>query len=360
MLYKNSLRLFISTAAIFLLSMVAVNYFVDGGYLFYRAKQFETQLSQAFLKQKSVLICTNFNDRRVKKALIENRQQPADVLVFGSSRSMPIRQDLFPGLNFFNASVTGGTLEDDLALYYLYQKRGWHPKVVVISLDQWLINKNNPLFPWKLALALEANALKKILNKPQSRLLNAYYHWFSNVDRYSQLLSIYYFKASIANRAESLLSDPTQQQLAQLPHCALQLPNGTRLTSVREEATAAAQAIFSGTQDIQRSSMPLALDPQEMQLLDDFVNYLQQSGVKVVFYLPPYEPASYRALMKDPNYRVVDISEKYFRNLARKYHLLVIGSYDPQSLNLTSDYFIDDVHMKKAGIDQVFRQKILS
>jgi hypothetical protein len=360
MFYKKFLRLFISIAMFFLLSMVIVNYFFDGGYLFYRAEPFEEQLTRAFLTQKSALICTNFNDRHVKKALIENMQQPVQVLIFGSSRSMPIRQDLFRGLSFFNASVTGGTLDDDLALYYLYQKKGWHPKIVMISLDQWLINKNTLLFPWKMALALESNALKIILKKPQPRWLSAYYHWFANIDRYSQLFSIYYFKASIINYASALITNPTQQQLAQFPHCSLQFPNGTRLTSNREEATAAAQAIFSGTQDIQRSSMPLVLDQEKMQLLDNFVNYLQHSGVTVVFYLPPYEPASYRALQKDPNYHVVSISEHYFLDLAHKYHLSVIGSYDPTQLNLNSDYFIDDVHLKKAGIDQIFQSQIFS
>src|SRR5690242_3591258 len=138
-IYKNILRLFLSVLVIFLLAMTAVNYFVDGGFLFHRAKKFESTLAQAFLQQQKILICRNYNDRQVKKSFIEHLKQAPEVLIFGSSRSMPIREDLFRGLSFFNASVTGGTLEDDLALYYLFQKKGQHPKVVIISLDQWLI-----------------------------------------------------------------------------------------------------------------------------------------------------------------------------------------------------------------------------
>jgi len=39
----------------------------------------------------------------------------------------------------------------------------------------------------------------------------------------------------------------------------------------------------------------------------------------------------------------------------RKNHIKIIGSYNPDDLNLSSDYFLDGIHLNQNGINSIFK-----
>jgi hypothetical protein len=86
------------------------------------------------------------------------------------------------------------------------------------------------------------------------------------------------------------------------------------------------------------------------------VSYLQSKQVNVVFYLAPYHPVVYKALLLSPKQKVIVDIEKYYRDFAQKHQLKILGSYDPSKVGLSEKDFYDDMHASKEGVEQIFRQ----
>ena len=73
-------------------------------------------------------------------ALLDIDPGRLEVVVVGSSRSMEVRADFFPGRTFYNSSVGSARLPDYVALYEAYRARGIKPSLFVIGIDPWVLN----------------------------------------------------------------------------------------------------------------------------------------------------------------------------------------------------------------------------
>jgi len=360
-IYYKYLRQFLMICILLFCSIIGINYFLDGGNYFYRSNKYENDLTTALLEKNNVLICSNYNDRNIKKILLLKVFKQPDLLIFGSSRTMAIDNTLFTNYSLFNSSVTSGTLEDDIALYYLYQKRGWKPKLIILGLDPWIIS-NGSSTKWKTVFLSEYWQANKLFFNQQMDISNYYYQYINSlIEKNLQLISPSYLKESLSNvklilnKQSTIIINPSLDQINQFPACYLQFLNGTRLTSLSEEKTLADQADYAGSIEMHRlTPSELNLNKQKMYEFEEFINYLTHQGIQIIFYLTPYEPAAYAEIKKNPNLKSFDIIEKYFTKIAFKYHIKLIGSYNPSALNLSSNDFIDEIHLKKKGINKIF------
>ncbi len=365
-IYYKNLIIFLILNGILLLSIILINYYGDGGNRFFHSAVFEDKLVKALLSDKNVLVCSNYNDRNVKKLLLKNISTPRDVLIFGSSRTMLLRQDLFDNSSFFNNSVTTASLEDDIALYYLYQQRGWKPKKIVIGLDPWIIIDNPDAVLWKEDFLNEYNNAVQSFFGGRKQLLYSYQHINAILEKNKQLLSLGYLKDSIKNlkflqnialfrsNSNNIIIEPTPDQLNFFSTCHLYQSDGVRLTSNAEELTSSAQADYAGSVEAHHLSV-MSLSYKRMHTFEQFIDYLSKQGIEVVFYFPPYEPEAYHEIEKAINYQMIMQIDKYFHSVASRYHIKSLGSYNPFALHLTANDFVDDVHLKKQGIDKLFK-----
>jgi len=80
--------------------------------------------------------------------------------------------------------------------------------------------------------------------------------------------------------------------------------------------------------------------------------YLKNKGVNIIVYLAPFEPTFYQHIVKYNNFTKYnnDILEFLSKN-----NIEVIGSYNPEDLNLTSSYFLDSVHPNEDAIKLIFK-----
>src|SRR3989338_6442097 len=125
-----------------LLVMTGFNYFMDPAGLF-RGNDYYEGLAGILLKGNNISNLVNYDDRLLQKYLIEGLPEKKGIVLLGSSRVMQISSDFFPGHTFMNHGVAGASLEDDMAIYWLYRKQGLLPSTVIIGLDPWLLNKNS-------------------------------------------------------------------------------------------------------------------------------------------------------------------------------------------------------------------------
>ncbi|EKD73007.1 MAG: hypothetical protein ACD_45C00485G0013 [uncultured bacterium] len=363
-IYYKNLILFFSLTIILFMIIILVNYYGDGEYHFFRSSSFEYKLTDALLNQNKALICINYNDRNVKRLLLKQIPEQPKVLILGSSRTMSIGNNFFNNVHFFNASVHTANLEDHIAIYYLYHQRGWKPRKILIGLDPWIISKSNAETLWKITFLSEYREARKLFTTDKQDTINFYYQNISRfLEKNKELLSPYYLIDSLKNIKMLLKQDiknriiinPNTIQIDHFPSCHLHLPDGTYLTSITEESTSATQADYAGSVEIHRfSSTSLELSRKKMELFEQFIDYLSKQGIEIIFYLPPYEPMFYSKIKKNSNDQIFNVTENYFRSIAAQHHIKVMGSYNPFLFNLTSNDFIDDIHLKKQGIDKLF------
>jgi hypothetical protein len=364
LLYRRLLIIFLSLLGLLFLSIVLINYYIDGANYFFQSKNFERKLATQLLNNNNVLVCTNYNDRSLKRTLLQQLSKRPRILIFGSSRSMPISHELFNEHSFFNASVSSARLEDDMALYAIYARRGWKPDVVIIELSQWILDKSDVMLMWKTTFLSEYYAAKQAAYnhatpiKLKDKLGGLW-------EKYSQLLSLSYFKNSLKKLnlthqlihnslpLDSIVTRPNTTDLSAFPTCYLQYPNGTRATAQTDEAVSPTQADFVSLQDL-KHPWPTTIDIDYQDLFEHFIRYLINQNVQVIFYLPPYEPKAYAEFQKNPAYKIENITEQYFLKLAEQYHLAVIGSYNPTKLHLSSSDFFDYTHLKAHAFKKIF------
>ncbi|OGT37940.1 MAG: hypothetical protein A3F11_02915 [Gammaproteobacteria bacterium RIFCSPHIGHO2_12_FULL_37_14] len=349
---------------IILLVLTALfNYFYDGGNEFFQSRNLEKKISTALINNKKILVCSNYNDRSVQKELIKHIKHSPQVLTLGSSRTLPVTKELFHGMTFYNASVTGGTLQDDISLYYVFQRNGLQPKVIVISIDPWLLDRNSGEIKWRTSFFNEFRKGEKLIKHDKTW---SYQDKFLGIfEKYSQLVSSGYFIASLKNfslvRKLSLTNLPPnkiiigpEMDIKNYPNCSLLLPEGGRLNSIAEESVTAATADYLGKKKIIETSHDMTINANDADLFETFITFLKARHINIIFYFPPYEPAAYHTILKDENYRTVYHIENHFLNLAKKYNIKVIGNYNPNKLSLHSNDFIDYIHIKKRALDKIF------
>ncbi len=171
--------------------MAGFNYFVDPANLF-KPIEYEREIASILLAKKNIVGISNFDERIMQRFYVNGLTSKKDVIVLGSSRSLQIGSELFPGKDFFNNSVSGASLEDYLAIYQLYRAKGLTPKTIILVLDPWLLNKNNGQHRWE-SLKLEySDFLKNISDKKE-------YFSFNNMffRKYAELFSPDYFQESL-------------------------------------------------------------------------------------------------------------------------------------------------------------------
>ena len=89
-----------------------------------------------------------------------------------------------------------------------------------------------------------------------------------------------------------------------------------------------------------------------IQLFEDFINYLKFNKVDVILFLPPYNPISYDLLLESEKYNMILSAEKYLINFSKLKNVSLKGSYNPYEYGLINEDFFDAVH----GRNQVFKQ----
>ena len=130
------------------LTVAATNYCVDPAQLF-SGGNYEKGVAGILLSGNNVANVSNYDERLLQKAYVNNLKRRNDVIVLGSSRSMQLRSHLFPGMSFFNHGVSGASIEDYLAIYELYEQRELAPSVVVLGLDPWILNQYSKQDRWE-------------------------------------------------------------------------------------------------------------------------------------------------------------------------------------------------------------------
>ncbi|GAP72096.1 hypothetical protein SAMD00024442_24_12 [Candidatus Symbiothrix dinenymphae] len=336
------------------LSIVATNYFVDPANLF--RKGYGSDIVDYLLQGYNVAGATNYDERSLQRQYIEKLPKCPTEIVLGSSRVMLIGQTMTGNERLMNHGVTGAVLEDLMAIYYLYEKKGCNQlHKVLIGLDPWLLNVNHGNTSWTI-LKNEYNDFANILLKKGKRF--QFGASWGNFYKYPELFSFSYLKSSIAylRKLKKPICKPTKEAINE---------DGTKRIdgSVAYDTTyrnADLKEINQKARDFNANPIYLiknftSLWQDYCLLFSKFIEYLQQKGIEVEFILLPFHPQVYNYFRTDNYYKIVLDVETYFVNYATKHQITVYGSYDPEKYRLGEFDFYDGFHPKEAAIEKILQ-----
>ncbi len=338
-----------------LLFVVGLNYYEDPAKLFRHS--YEQGIADLLLSGKNVEGITNYDERILQKYIIKELTAPKDIIVLGSSRSMLISSALFPAYTFLNNSVSGGGIQDYIAMSELYYEGGIPPRTVLICLDPWVLNRYNNQDRWQTLATEYQNGVKRIGNQPEELVLNAL-----PLKKYLELFSPAYFQSSLRQYLKNI-NDPSS-----LGYYATEDMYGDDVIK-RSDGSLAYQLEFrsaSSREVLDKAINYVSKDPVyslgKFEQLDadyvtatrDLVEYLTQHGVQVVLYLPPYHPYVYEQLINSDKYEIILDAQEEFIQIATENKSIVVGSYDPADIPCSMDEFYDGMHPQETCIKRIF------
>jgi hypothetical protein len=320
---------------------------------------YETGVAALLLSGKNVANLVNYNERNLQKKIIHGLSIAPEVVVLGSSRCLPIDSGFFPGHLFLNSFVSGASLEDYLGVFDMYRKRELKPKLVIIGLDPWVLNRNNGQKRWK-DLNDEYIEMKSILGFSTTHLWRIKENILNRMVKYKEFFSPAYFvKSSIdlikkGSAGKKYWATDKLQAEEPIKRADGSYDYGKKVREKKIADINIDARIFIMTKPLSYLGEFTELDQSTMQLLDCFTDYLRKNDINVMFFLPPYHPTVYDVIKANPSYAMVAESEKWYRYLADKYKIKIIGSYDPKALSLEESDFYDGMHPNKQAIYLIF------
>ncbi len=354
------MKLFFKKLVYFLpipLIICGINFFVDPMRLYIAT---EKQISQLLLKGSNVAYSAYYDDKLLQKYYINGISTAKEIVVVGSSRSMTIGSNLFPGRSFFNSSVSTAVLKDHMSIYWLYRTRGFVPSTMIIGLDPWILNKASDIAQYG-SLEREYNEILNFISMRQQRHSKfqafRYATW-----KYFELLSPSYFQRSIAS-----LSKRVSQKNDNKPYCYAtvnfsedeQVIHSDGSTSfLKESRQKTAEEVRKISADVTNHLNFNKLDLDVLERLGKFLDLLSRDKVRVVFFLPPFHPKAYQMLISSEKYRIIVEAQKCFARMAKDRRIEIIGSYDPEDLSFTEADFYDAMHPKKEALDRYLTGRI--
>ena len=336
-------RQFLSTSSALLLSVLVLSSLLCLGFISrIVADGAEDRLARE-LASSDFIYYQNMDERKFNFARLGGHLRPVKTLVVGSSRVMQVGS-LTLNVPVLNLSVSGASIEDHIA-FSAEAIAQYKPNRIIIGLDPWLLNQNDDQERWRSINSLyvywQAN-----IRKDNELGGNDVSYFFKNkyVSKPDSVFYRAYKKINIVGRQTPMNGDA--EAIDKKHYDGSHIYNRAYANRTDEAIT----ADFDILRDYSMNEYELDLVAEKKLL--ELVSWAQMNGVKVIFVLPPYHPNLY-SMIADEKQVILDI-EKRFRDLARKYGVELVGSYDPRRVGCSKSEFYDGMHPKLSCMTKVF------
>lgn len=331
-----------------LLFVIGVNFYQDPANLF-KNGAYELEMASHTLKGIHVTQVTNFKERNYMQLMAEKRSDTPTTLVIGSSKTLMLETDMQSDSLFYNASVSGGCMEDLLTTYNLFDQRKTKVKRLIIGVEPWYLNENYVFDRWKEVGSSYYEMLDKIAYPYPEKNLQKWYE-----SPYWELFSLSYFQQSFVDftRGVDLKIKPTTSKDNERAtkrsdgsySYESSYRNRTEEEVRRNAESEISEVIMKGFGDFKR------LSPSKKEQFEKFITYVQKQGVEVNLVVLPYHPLVYAHFKKSPKYQIAFEADSYFRKLSQEKGLFYFGGFDPAPFGFEAKDYYDAVHCNNAAV----------
>ena len=339
-----------------LLCMVAaVNWYVDSyAYLRVTYDQIGEQMAVNSMNVTG-LEESDFNDRKLLLACLKQQKEAKELIVAGSSRVMNFDHDMFGTDSFYKTALSESTIYDLLAVAGILEQNGRMPDKMIIGVDAFLFNASHNNDRWK-ELGEYANYMGVVLDgKLEEGNLDPQ---ISTGRDHSKWLSLDYFRYNITlvmdrkRFAVDYTQDWETEQYLKHYDGSIAYQRSLREVDVKDVEELTRQSIEE--QVVYRMTDFHEIDEQSMERFAALVDYLEESGVEVILYLPPYSPMMYNYIESAEQYQITFQVEERIRQIATDKGVALYGSYDPAGCGLEMTDLYDIYHVKTEKMMDTF------
>lgn len=297
----------------------------------------EAKLAKLLTNHKAIY-SINMDERQFIKNRINYENSNPEILAIGSSRLMQLSKKVINN-NLLNLSVSGASIEDQIVISLMAIEK-FKPKSVILGADPWLFNKFNGQDRWKSYLEEYNFYLKKIIPFADDgiEVKKKYFNYNFLIpklilDKIYTFLTVRSVDDNIVNKEINF-----SKQLIN--------KDGSR-TYAKKDITKEIKKTL-----INYSMNKYKFSEEKYEIYQNFLSYLKKNNnLEIYLFLSPFHPDSYQFTLNEvPQYEEV---EKIYNNLAKKYNIKILGSYDAEINFCKNNEFYDSIHPKQDCLKKI-------
>lgn len=279
--------------------------------------------------------------------------KPAQYILLGSSRSMQISQSTLKKNSFYNLSVSGGcTIEDYLSEVYILESLNKIPNYLLLEVSPSMFNnytRHHQYQDWGNSYEYMKDMITggELIKKDESSLLGI---------QYKDLIAPSYFQYNFqqlleGNRTYIIATDLYDNDLLPTQHV-----DGSYAYSREYQKMYDTDAIYESIEETCKNRNVFfcknfeSLDYEVVNEFELLISYLENKGINISFYLPPYSEYMYDYICNDDYYHSILEVEDYILAFSRDNSIQVYGSYNPTNSHLQLSDQYDAYHIKPEKI----------
>lgn len=296
--------------------------------------------------------------REVLDTLVANMSDNTvpETIALGSSRAMQFSQEIV-GTSFYNSSLSGADFYELLCEFYVYDRRGRLPQNVIIGIDPWIFNLDIDAQSKRADPMMYAEFVSERLGIPIP------YETEDTSQDWQYLFDLSYFQGNLESLQNEVVTDGEVQPVPDgvdpyTLETEVRRPDGSIIYGFsyrnRTQEEIDADILFQANGMAFLANYPEP-DAERLAIFEAWIQYMQEKGINVFFFLGPYPPAEYdHALENAEEYGGFLGTEEAIRALGRKYNIPVYGSYDPYAVPVENSDFYDGLHPRYECVAQLF------
>lgn len=337
-----------------LLLVAAVNWYVDS-YAYLRITYDDIAAHMINEGENVVgLEESGFDDRSLLLACLK-QQEAKQVMVIGSSRVLNFDHTMFGTDSFYNAGLSESTIDDLIAVTGILTQGGAIPETMIIGVDSFLFNTAHDNDRW-MALRPYENYMQTILDGKENENMPIPEKNTGKDNR--KWLSLDYFRYNVTRIPEqkrfmvSYTDDWETKQYTKRYDGSIAYQEELRNGSVEDVIALTKQAMEEHV--VYRMTDYAEIDEESMWKLSALIDYLQEQGVEVILYLPPYSPMMYDYIETEEAFQITLEIEERLHRMASEKQIALYGSYNPERSGLTMADLYDVYHVKTEKMQDTY------
>lgn len=331
-----------------LLGLVAsTNYIIDASEVI--RPSINAQMARLSLDGNAVTTPLNYNERQYQVAVVDEMEELPGTIVIGCSRGMFLGREITGFDDLYNNCVSGACMEDYYALLGLYYRKfSSLPSRIIIETSPWVFYKDNPEARWV------ENAEYKSAAGLFYSLLNGK-ELVEDLDQENPFLSLSYFQHNVsvfrqsgmaAIKKDGVKISTDISEKAEYPDGSIRYE--AKLEEPSEERLAGVKAT-NGAVTYENSDKMTELDANNIAEYEAILDYLEKNGVEIIIYMQPFSVTQSEYVFDKKTNIVFEDVERYLNDIAERKGIEIVGGYDARDFDISDEYFIDFMHLDKAG-----------
>ncbi|MBR6067771.1 MAG: hypothetical protein IKP45_08210 [Bacteroidales bacterium] len=336
MMKKFFIRVLIVVAPLFVVPIV--NYCVDPAGIY--NPEVDCQHIIDGLKSGKNVSCkkSNSDDRLYKRMLVEQLKKgnEFDYIIMGTSRCFCVDTATIHSNSILNLSVAAAQVNDIIAFFQILKENKVSYKNIILGLDATMFNvlDNRWKTNEKYYMTFWGN------NEEQ---------WEIRFDKLDNLFSMSYFQTAVKKMIEIgdefiYTESYSGEYITYHADGSISYPLEYRnrdVSVVDKDATTWMHPTYNG----------LGIDNKCVSEFYTLVDTLYAEKINIMFFYCPYHPLFYDRIK---NRSSIIEGQKVLNEVANRYKIDIIGSYDPSETKSLNCDFYDAAHLKKEVIDRLF------